>query len=224
MYEGDGRWIAVDEYFSGKLARSDEGLTDALAANAEAGLPPHDVSPLQGKFLALLAKLLKAGRILEIGTLGGYSTIWMARALGPGGRLISLEVSEDCAAVARRNVDRAGVGEKVEIITGPALESLARLHASGAGPFDLVFIDADKPNNPAYFQWAMKLARPGALIIGDNVVRDGAVVDAASADARVQGVRAFTDLLAAEAGVFSTALQTVGQKGWDGMTISLVEG
>lgn len=147
----------------------------------------------------------------------------MARALGPGGKVISLELSAECAAIARTNIDRAGVGDCVEIITGPALDSLDRLQSRGDGPFDMIFIDADKPNNPAYFGWALKLARPGTLIIGDNVVRDGAVVDPASPDDRVKGVRAFTDMLADEPRVFSAALQTVGLKGWDGMTISLVE-
>ena len=223
MYDGDERWTEVDQYFSHKLARPDDALIQALTANAEAGLPPHDVSPLQGKFLALLAKLTNAERILEIGTLGGYSTIWMARALPPGGKVISLELSPESAVVAHQNIARAGVSDRVEIITGPALESLGEMQRRGEAPFDLIFIDADKPNNPAYFEWALKLAKPGAVIIGDNVVRDGAVVDPASQDDRVRGVRAFTDMLADEPRVFSTALQTVGQKGWDGMTISLVE-
>lgn len=223
MYKGDDRWVAVDDYFIRKLALPDQALTQTLAANADAGLPPHDVSPLQGKFLALLAKLVGARRILEIGTLGGYSTIWLARALPPEGKVISLEVSPECARIAQQNIDRATLSAKVEVQVGPALESLSRLHEAGCPPFDLIFIDADKPNNPAYFQWALKLARPGSLIVADNVVRDGAVIDGASSDERVQGVRAFTDMLAGEASVFSTALQTVGQKGWDGLTISLVE-
>jgi len=224
MYQGDERWIAVDDYFAEKLAPSDQALKLALEANTRAGLPPHDVSPLQGKLLALLAKLVRAERILEIGTLGGYSTIWLARALPPSGKVTSLEVSPECANVARQNIDLAGLSSQVDIVVGPALTSLARLHEAGGEPFDLIFIDADKPNNPVYFQWALKLARPGAVIIGDNVIRDGAVIDPHSQDDRVQGVRAFTDLLACSANVFSTALQTVGQKGWDGLTISLVEG
>jgi predicted O-methyltransferase YrrM len=224
LYEADPRWSAVDDYFGAKLASQDAALADALAANAAAGLPPHDVSPLQGKFLALLAKLVHAERVLEIGALGGYSTIWLARAIGGNGRVTSLEVSPEHAAVARSNVSRAGLAERVEIIVGPALDSLARLHRQGVAPFDLIFIDADKPNNPAYFEWGLRLARRGALIVADNVVRDGAVVDAAALDDRVQGVRAFTDMIAGTAGLFSTALQTVGQKGWDGMTLSLVEG
>jgi predicted O-methyltransferase YrrM len=224
MYQGDERWAAVDRYFAEKLAPSDQALKLALEANARAGFPPHDVSPLQGKFLALLAKLVRAERILEIGTLGGYSTIWLARALQPSGKVISLEVSPACAEVARQNLDLAGLSSRVEIVVGPALTSLARLQEGDGEPFDLIFIDADKPNNPAYFQWAVKLARAGAVIIGDNVVRDGAVIDPHSPDDRVQGVRAFTDLLAGSANVFSTALQTVGQKGWDGLTISVVEG
>jgi predicted O-methyltransferase YrrM len=224
MYQGDGRWEAVDDYFSEKLAPSDRALRQALEANARAGLPPHDVSPLQGKLLALLAKLVRAEHILEIGTLGGYSTIWLARALRPNGKVISLEVSPERAIVARQNIDLAGVGGQVDIVVGPALTSLAQLHEAGGELFDLIFIDADKPNNPAYFQWALKLARLGAVIIGDNVVRDGSVIDPHSQDDRVQGVRAFTDLLASSPNVFSTALQTVGRKGWDGLTISLVEG
>ena len=223
MYQGDERWLAVDGYFSEKLAPTDEALAQTLDANAAAGLPPHDVSPLQGKFLALLTKLTGARRVLEIGTLGGYSTIWFARALAEGGKVTSLEVSPEYAAVARNNLDKAGVSDRAEIVVGPALASLARLHQEGAGPFDLIFIDADKPNNPKYLEWALKLARPGSVIIGDNVVRDGAVIDATSSDDRVQGVRAFTDLLADRTGIFSTAMQTVGLKGWDGMTISLVE-
>jgi predicted O-methyltransferase YrrM len=224
MYEGDKSWAEVDRYFAERLAPCDPSLKLALEANARAGLPPHDVSPLQGKFLALLAKLVRAERILEIGTLGGYSTIWLARALPPSGKVTSLEVSPECANVARQNIDLAGLSSQVDIVVGPALTSLARLHEAGGEPFDLIFIDADKPNNPVYFQWALKLARPGAVIIGDNVIRDGAVIDPHSQDDRVQGVRAFTDLLACSANVFSTALQTVGQKGWDGLTISLVEG
>lgn len=222
MYSGDERWAAVDAYFGEKLAPPDDALKATLAANAAAGMPPHDVSPLQGKFLALLTKLVGARRVLEIGGLGGYSTLWFARALEDGGRVVSLEISPEHAAVARRNLDRAGVGERVEIIVGPALESLANLYLQGAPAFDLIFIDADKPNNPAYLTGAFKLVRRGGLIIGDNVVRDGAVVDAGSTDDRVVGVRAFTDLLAAASGAFSTAIQTVGQKGWDGMTITLV--
>lgn len=223
MYQGNEHWLAVDSYFTEKLAFQDDGLTGALDANAAAGLPAHDVSPLQGKFLALLTKLVNARKVLEIGTLGGYSTIWFARAMSDGGKVTSLEVSPDYAAVARRNLGAAGVANRVNIMVGPALTSLARLHQESAGPFDLIFIDADKPSNPAYLGWALKLARPGTLIVGDNVVRDGAITDAASSDDRVQGVRAFTNLLADTPGLFSTAMQTVGQKGWDGMTISLVE-
>lgn len=224
MYEGEARWTQVDHYFGDKLAPSDAALENALQTNLAASLPPHDVSPLQGKFLALLIKLVGARRVLEIGTLGGYSTIWMARALPDGGKITTLELSPDYAAIAAGNLERAGVADRVEIIVGPALGSLQRLQTAGGGPFDLVFIDADKPNNPRYLQAALSLARKGTVIVGDNVVRDGAVIDPESDDERVQGVRAFTDLLARTEGLFSTALQTVGQKGWDGMTISLVEG
>lgn len=223
MYAGEDRWVAVDRYFSDKLVPRDDALVATLKANAAAGLPPHDVSPLQGKLLALLTKLVSANRVLEIGTLGGYSTTWFARAISEGGRVVSLEVSPEFAAVARTNIDQAGVGEQVEIIVGSALDSLARLVERGVPPFDLIFIDADKPNNPAYLEWALKLARVGTLIVADNVVRDGAVTDAASTDDRVRGVRAFTDKLAASSDLFSTAIQTVGAKGWDGLTISLVE-
>jgi len=202
VYQGDERWSAVDGYFSEKLVPADEDLAYVLDANAAAGLPPHDVSSLQGKFLALLTKLVAARHVLEIGTLGGYSTIWFARAMAEGGKVTSLEISPDYAATARSNLENAGVRERVDVMVGPALKSLARLYQESAGPFDLIFIDADKPNNAAYLEWALKLSRRGTVIIGDNVVRDGSVIDATSSDDRVQGVRAFTDLLADTAGLF----------------------
>ncbi|WNE96526.1 O-methyltransferase [Streptomyces luomodiensis] len=218
------RWTEVDAYFNGLLAPSDPALDAALEHSAASGLPPHQVAPNQGKLLQLLARIQGARTVLEIGTLGGYSTIWLARALPEGGRLISLEADPRSAEVARANVARAGLGEVVEIRTGPALDSLPRLAEEGAGPFDLVFIDADKPNNPGYLEWALRLTRPGSLIIGDNVVRDGAVADPASTDPKVRGVRRFTELIAQEPRLTGTAIQTVGEKGYDGFALALVTG
>lgn len=214
------KWAAVDEYFSGLLAPQDEALRNALIANAEAGMPTHDVSAVQGKFLALLVKLIGARHVLEIGTLGGYSTLWMARALQPGGRVTSIELDPLRAKVAIENCRAAGCADKVDIRIGAASEVLAQLE----GPFDLVFIDADKPNNPVYLEWALKLTRPGSVIVGDNVVRGGAVVDNMSTDPNVLGVRRFAEMLATDPRLDSTALQTVGEKGWDGFTVSLVKG
>jgi predicted O-methyltransferase YrrM len=218
----DERWSEVDAYFAGRLAPSDPVLDAVLAANAKAGLPPHDVSPLQGRFLELLVRMTRASRILEIGTLGAYSTIWMARALPEGGRIVSLESEPRHAAIARANLALAKVSGRVDLRIGPALESLRAVEEDALAPFDLVFIDADKPSNPEYLAWALRLTRPGSLIIADNVVRDGAVVDASSGDPRVQGVRRFTDLIAGEPRLVATALQTVGSKGWDGFAIALV--
>ncbi len=215
-------WSAVDRYFADRLAPSDDILESVLAANAAAGLPPHDVSPLQGRLLELLVRLTRASRILEIGTLGGYSTIWMVRALSDGGRIVTLEADERHAAVARGNFERAGLSDRIDLRVGPALSTLPAFEGEKLGPFDLVFIDADKPSNPAYLAWALKLTRPGSLIVGDNVVRDGAVIDAQSADPRVQGVRRFTDMIAEEPRLVATALQTVGSKGWDGFAMALV--
>ena len=217
-------WTKVDDYFTDKLAPSDAVLDAALAASDAAGLPPHNVAPNQGKLLLLLAQLQGARNILEIGTLGAYSTIWLARALPPGGRVVTLEANPKHAEVARANLARAGLANVVEVRVGPALDSLAKLAAEGPAAFDLIFIDADKPNNPGYLTWAMKLARKGTLIVADNVVRNGAVADAASADANVQGVRRFTDMLAGDRRVSATALQTVGSKGYDGFLLALVTG
>jgi predicted O-methyltransferase YrrM len=214
------RWAAVDEYFADLLAPQDDALEVALAANANAGLPRHDVSALQGKFLALLVELANANRVLEIGTLGGYSTIWMARALQPGGRITTLEMVPEHARVAQANWRNAGVADRIDLLVGNALETLPTLN----GPFDLIFIDADKPNNPRYLEWALKLSRPRTIIIGDNVVRGGNVVDGHSADANVQGVREFIGMLASNPRLKSSALQTVGEKGWDGFSISIVRG
>lgn len=218
-------WTRVDEYFNGLLAPSDPVLDETLRRSDEAGLYPMNVTPNQGKLLQLLARVQGARTVLEIGTLGGYSTIWMARALPrDGGRLVTLEADSRAAEVARGNIEAAGLSEVVQIRTGPAIETLPRLEAEGAGPFDLVFIDADKQGNPDYLDWSLKLTRPGSLIIGDNVVRHGRVVDADSAALDVQGVRRFTDMLAAEPRVTATAIQTVGSKGWDGFALALVTG
>lgn len=214
------QWRAVDEYVSDLLLAPDEALEAALESSRAAGLPPIHVSPLQGKFLHLLAR--GAGSILEIGTLGGYSTIWLARALAEGGSLITLEVDPVHAEVARRNLERAGVADVVEVCVGPALATLPRLAAAGAGPFDFVFVDADKPSNADYFSWAVRLSRVGTVIVVDNVVRDGAVVDAKSSDPKVQGVRRFNEVLAAESRVSATEIQTVGSKGYDGFALAVV--
>ena len=216
------RWEAVDSFLADLLVRPDGALTAALDANAAAGLPPIDVSPTQGKFLMLLAQIQQARTILEIGTLGGYSTIWLARALPAGGHLISLEADPRHAQVARTNVARASLADSVEIRTGRALDTLPQIAAEGRDPFDLFFIDADKPSNPEYFAWALRLSRPGSIIIADNVIREGAVAQAASNDASARGVRRFLELMAAEPRVSATAIQTVGSKGYDGFAIARV--
>ncbi len=215
-------WTEVDRYFCDQLVPSDEKLDAALAANRQAGLPSIDVSILQGKFLDLLVRISGARRILEIGTLGGYSTIWMARALPDGGRIVSLEINPRHAEVARANLLNAGVLDRVDLRVGRALDTLPILDSSGAGPFDLIFIDADKPSNADYLAWGLKLSRPGTLIVTDNVVRDGKIVQAKSADADVQGVRRFTERMAAEPRLSATVLQTVGVKGYDGFALAVV--
>lgn len=212
------RWAAVDAYFAGLLSPADDALRAALADNQASGLPAHDVSPAQGKMLALFARMVRARRILEIGTLGGYSTIWMARALPAGGTLTTIERDAKHAEVARRNIERAGSSESVDLRIGEALDILPTLE----GPFDMIFIDADKPNNPDYLKWAVRLARPGTVIVADNVVRGGAVIDAGCADARAQGVRSFLELLAGDPRLDATAIQTVGEKGWDGFALAIV--
>jgi predicted O-methyltransferase YrrM len=217
-------WTAVDRYFDGKLVAADPALEEALKATVAAGIPSIQVSATQGKLLHLLARIRGASRILEIGTLGGYSTIWLARALPADGRLVTLEVSPRHAAVATANVARAGLADVVDIRVGPALDTLPKLLAEAAGPFDLVFIDADKVNNPAYFQWAVKLTKPGSVIIVDNVVREGQVANPDSQDPSVVGTRELHDLIAAEPRVSATAVQTVGNKGYDGFTLALVVG
>jgi predicted O-methyltransferase YrrM len=200
----------------------DPVLEAALQTSAAAGLPPIQVAPNQGKLLQLLAQLQGARTILEIGSLGGYSTIWLARALPADGRLITLEVDPKHAEVSQANLARAGLAGIVEVRLGPALETLPQLAAEGLGPFDFIFIDADKPGYPDYFSWALKLARRGSVIIADNVVRQGAVIDPESSDANVQGVRTMNELIAAEPRVSATALQTVGSKGYDGFVMALV--
>lgn len=215
-------WTAVDRYLAELLAPADAALEAALAANRAAGLPAIDVSPPQGKLLHLLARLQGARNILEIGTLGGYSTIWLARALSAGGRVITLEADPLHAETARANITRAGLAAVVDVRVGPALETLPRLEAERRGPFDVTFIDADKPSTPDYFTWALKLSRRNSIIIVDNVVRDGAVIDGASSDPGVKGMRRFFDMLAAEPRVIATAIQTVGSKGYDGFAIALV--
>jgi predicted O-methyltransferase YrrM len=215
-------WTAVDRYLGDLLAPADSALEAALAASAAAGLPAINVSPLQGKLLHLLARAIGARNVLEIGTLGGYSTIWLARALPEGGHLISLEADARHAEVARANIAGAGLQAIVEVRLGMALDTLPGLAAERREPFDFVFIDADKPNNPAYFDWALQLSRPGSIIVVDNVVRDGEVIDAGSDSPTVQGVRRVLERLAAEPRVSATAIQTVGAKGYDGFAIALV--
>lgn len=213
-------WDKVDQYIADTLVQPDEALTAALEASDKAGLPAINVSPSHGKLLWILARLVNAKRILEVGTLGGYSAIWMARALSSDGWLITLEAVEKHARVAKANIARAGLEKKVEIRIGPALDTLPSLR----GPFDFTFIDADKQNNAEYFTWALKLSRPGSVIVVDNVVRDGKVVDARSRDASVLGVRRLNELIAAERRVSATAIQTVGTKGYDGFAVALVTG
>ncbi|HJZ58871.1 MAG TPA: O-methyltransferase [Gemmataceae bacterium] len=216
------QWDAVDRYLVDLFVPPDLALDAALADSAAAGLPAINVSPVQGKFLHLLARIRGAANILEVGTLGGYSTIWLARALPPGGRLVTLESEPRHAEVARANIARAGHAGVVELRLGLAAETLPRLAAEGYGPFDLVFIDADKPSTADYFTWALRLTRKGSVIVVDNVVRKGAVADAPSEDDKVQGIRRFLELAAAEPRVSVTAIQTVGVKGYDGFAVALV--
>jgi predicted O-methyltransferase YrrM len=216
------QWTAVDRYITDTLLSPDGALEAALKSSAAAGLPSINVTANQGKLLQLLAQAQGARNILEVGTLGGYSTIWLARALPPGGRLITLEFEPKHAEVARANIARAGLAEVVELRVGAALETLPQLAAERRGPFDFIFIDADKVNYPGYFTWALKLSRRGTLIVADNVVRKGAVIDAASKDPNVQAARRFHELVAAEPRVSATAIQTVGSKGYDGFTLMMV--
>jgi predicted O-methyltransferase YrrM len=216
------QWTAVDRYIADLLVAPDPTFEAALAAAAAAGLPRHEVAPNQGKLLMLLARLQGAHTILELGTLGAYSTLWLAQALPADGRLITLEADPRHAEVAAASIARAGLDEVVELRVGDALDTLSALVDEGRGPFDLVFLDADKPRNPEYLEWALRLTRPGSLLVADNVVRGGALADAASADPVVRGLRRFHELVAAEPRLSATTIQTVGAKGYDGFTLALV--
>ncbi|RWE80594.1 MAG: O-methyltransferase [Mesorhizobium sp.] len=216
-------WTAVDDYIVSSLFEADPVLDAVLAANRDQGLPAIDVSAAQGKLLSLLVRIRGAKTVLEVGTLGGYSTIWMARGLPADGKVVTLELDPHHARVARSNFERAGVSGKVDLRVGPALQSLAALVDQSAGPFDLIFIDADKPNNPNYLDWAMKLSRSGTVIVCDNVIRDGAVVQKNSGDVNVEGARAAFSFIGGEKRLDGTAIQTVGAKGYDGFAIAIVE-
>ena len=216
-------WTTVDHYMVERLIPRDPVFDEALQANASAGLPTIDVAPNQGKLLQLLARIQGARRILEIGTLGGYSTIWLARALPSSGKLVTLEAEPKHAEVARANIQRADLSSIVELRLGAAMDSLAQLHKEGTPPFDLIFIDADKENIPGYLEWSLRLSRPGTIIVVDNVIRDGAVIDPKDLDPRVQGVRRFFDMVAADSRLDATALQTVGSKGYDGLALMIVK-
>jgi len=215
-------WIDVDRFFERHVIDEDDALKAAMAASEAAALPPISVTPAQGRLLQVLARTVNARRILEIGTLGGYSTIWLARALAPGGRLITLEYERKHADVARANIARAGLTGAVEIRVGRAQDLLPDIHRAGGDPFDFIFIDADKPSTTAYFEWSLKLSRPGSLIFVDNVVREGGIADASSVDEDVKGMRRFTEWLATERRVLATAIQTVGSKSYDGFALALV--
>ncbi|MBW4210753.1 O-methyltransferase [Enterobacter asburiae] len=215
------KWSAVDNYMISSLIPEDDVLSQVLENNKRAGLPEHDVAANQGQLLALFVRMTQARRILEIGTLGAYSSIWMARVLPPDGKLITLEADPTHADVARQNIRLAGLNDRIELIEGPALNSLENF--GDVPPFDLIFIDADKPNNPGYLEWALHYSRPGTIIIGDNVVRDGEVINGQSDDARVLGVRRFIEMIGDNPRLTATALQTVGVKGWDGFTLAIVE-
>ncbi len=218
----DSRWRAVDDYLAQTIVAQDAALVGALADTDAAGLPAIEVSPTHGKMLHLLARIAGARKALEIGALGGYSTIWIARALPADGKLVTLEANAHHASVARANISRAGLSDRVEIRVGAALDSLPKLEAEGLGPFDFVFIDADKENNANYLAWALRLSRPGTTIVVDNVVRDGRVLDARSRDRDVVGVREMFELMKAEPRLSATAIQTVGAKGWDGFALAVV--
>ncbi len=217
------RWDAVDRYTADLLVGGDEELEAALKASTDAGLPAIAVSANQGKLLHLLVRIHGCSRILELGTLGGYSTIWMARALAPGGLLVTLELNPDYAGVARESIERSGLSDRVEVRVGPALDSLLALRDEGVEPFDLIFIDADKQSTPEYFEQALELCRPGGLILVDNVVRDGALIDPDSDDPGVLGMRRFLEMAGEEPRVSATTIQTVGSKGYDGFVLALME-
>lgn len=215
-------WNTIDEYLTSSLLPEDASLDAALRASAEAGLPSINVAPNQGKLLQMLARLRGARRILELGTLGGYSTIWLARALPADGTLLTLEADQHHADVARKNIERAGLSGVVSVIVGDAADTLEDFARDGIPPFDFIFLDADKQSYPEYLRLVLRLSRPGTVIVADNVIRGGRVADASSADPDVIGVRQFFDMLAKDAHVSSTAIQTVGSKGWDGFSISIV--
>jgi predicted O-methyltransferase YrrM len=215
-------WRDVDRYLTELVVKPDAALSDALEASTEAGLPPIEVAPTHAKLLHLLARMTGARRILEVGTLGGYSTIWLARALPGDGLVVTLEALQHHAEVARANFERAGLSQRVEVRVGPALESLAALESERAEPFDLVFLDADKASNPAYLEWSLQLTRPGSVIVCDNVVRGGRVLDESGSDADIAGIRTFLEHVANDPRVDATAIQTVGVKGWDGFALALV--
>ncbi|WP_339321620.1 O-methyltransferase [Paenibacillus sp. FSL W8-0194] len=216
-------WEQVDEYITDLLCPNDSILDDVLVANRQADLPEIDVTGNQGKLLQLLVQMQGAKRVLEIGTLGAYSTIWMARGLAEGGKIISLELEPHHAEVANANIQRAGLEHAIEVRQGNALELLEDLEREGAEPFDFIFIDADKPNNPHYLEWALRFSRPGTVIVGDNVIRDGEVANRHSTDPRVRGVRTFFDMIAGDPRISATAIQTVGSKGYDGFMIGIVQ-
>jgi predicted O-methyltransferase YrrM len=220
----DTRWTNVDSYVNGLLTPDDPALTAAMQASEAAGLPAISVTPQQGKFLYVLARSIRSRAILEIGTLGGYSTIWLARAVAPDGLVTTIEADPKHAEVARANIARAGLQRSVDLRIGRALDVLPQLQLERAGPFDFVFIDADKPSTTDYFNWALKLSRQGSLIFVDNVVRDGGISDAATADADAQGMRRFTEALASERRVTASVIQTVCSKGYDGFALALVNG
>jgi predicted O-methyltransferase YrrM len=215
-------WIAVDDYINDLFLPSDPMMSDVLKASEDAGLPSISVTPTEGKLLMFLAQVSGAQSILEIGTLGAYSTIWLARGLSTGGKLITLESNPKHADVARANIIRAGLSDRVDILVGDANDTLARLATDSRNLFDIIFIDADKESYPEYLAWALKLSHTGSLIIADNVIRDGEILDAASSDPRVQGTRRFNQLLAAEPRLTTTVIQTIGRKGHDGIAIAMV--
>lgn len=219
----EAKWQKVDRYIDDLFRDKDPALQEALKASEAAGLPPIAVSPAHGRFLTLVARMVGARRILELGTLGGYSTICLARALPPDGRLVTLEANPVHLEIAQGNLARAGLSEQVEIRLGPALETLPRLAQENAAPFDFIFIDADKENYVPYFEWALRLSRVGTVIVADNVVRKGEVIDAESEDSRVQGARRFNEVVSTSSGISATIIQTVGSKGYDGFLFALVD-
>ncbi len=223
MDAGEEAWAAVDDYLVGTVVHEDDALAATRKSSGRTATPGIDVAPNQGAFLSILAQAVGARRVLEFGTLAGYSATWLARAVGPGGTVITFEIDEATAAVARENFERAGVADRVDVVVGPAADSAAELVAAGVEPFDLVFIDADKPNNPTYLKSALALSHPGTVIVVDNVVRGGDVANADTDDPKVQGTRTVLEMLGSTPGIEATALQTVGLKAWDGFAIAVVQ-